>query len=65
MDVTTGRLVEVGAQVVTASWWVTPDEYEGPREFDDYEKALRYSEETYGRYDNWRFGESFKTQGEK
>jgi hypothetical protein len=38
--------------VVTASWRVTPDKCEGPREFDDYVKALRYSEETCGRYES-------------
>jgi hypothetical protein len=51
MGVTKARLVEVGALVVTAGWRVTPDKYEGPREFDDYVKALRYSEEVSGRYE--------------
>jgi hypothetical protein len=36
---------------VRASWRVTPDKYERPREFDDDVKALRYSEETCGRYE--------------
>jgi hypothetical protein len=51
MGVTKARLIEAGALVVAASWRVTPDKYEGPREFDDYVKALRYSEETCGRYE--------------
>jgi hypothetical protein len=51
MGVIRGRLIEVGALVVTASWRVTPDKYAGPREFDDYVKALRYTEETSGRYE--------------